>query len=144
MIRWIRSVLVFAAIACAPSCVETGAVDYHPPNPNPASPDGGSVAGDGGATLVAACRECMTNGGCAAETQACNTDDRCARYLECSIVEYCLNYSFTDLAHSPPCVNECANAGSINGQTDPIIALVAPVALCAQNPATCGPACNVR
>jgi hypothetical protein len=86
----------------------------------------------------------MLNGACTMEGRACEADDRCKAYLECSLDMYCLNYNFADLAHPLPCVTSCAKAGMINGQTDPVVALVAPIALCAQDPGKCGPVCNVR
>jgi hypothetical protein len=94
------------------------------------------------ANLVEACRQCLMGVGCKAQFDACAANAKCAVMSRCLIDAYCLNYSFTDLAHLPSCVFQCAAQAGILGQDDPAITFYAPLAACAQT--MCAASCDVK
>jgi hypothetical protein len=121
--------------------VDTSPIDYRAPPRVPREGGAPTDAAEDG-SRVAACRECLTTGACAAEFALCGANAKCAPFAECTVAAYCLNFSLVDLANLPECVLSCAVNSNILGQDDQSVVVIAPLLLCAQDAARCGPACN--
>jgi hypothetical protein len=121
------------------ACVDTSPIDYVAPDSG-ASAEGGSGADAG---LVAACRECITQGACESSYKGCIANEKCETEVNCMLDAYCFNWSIEDTADLPACVTSCAIEAGVTGQSDPEVSYFVPLLFCAQDMGSCGAVCNV-
>jgi hypothetical protein len=130
------------ALAMLTACVDTSPIDYVAAGSADASADGASSAAAVDAGLIAACKECITEGACKSQYQGCAANQKCATELNCLLDIYCLNWSATDAVNLPPCILGCSADAGVT-QTDPSVAVFVPVLFCAQDKTACAAVCDV-
>jgi hypothetical protein len=140
-----RGAASIAAIALAmlAACVDTSPIDYVAPDLRDGATEGGNDASSMDAGLVAACKECITQGACKSQYQGCLKNQKCGFETACLVDAYCLNFSLTDIANLPACVNNCAADAGVTGQSDPAVLAFAPLIVCAQSATGCAAVCDV-
>jgi hypothetical protein len=138
---WGSIAALATALVGLSGCVDTSPVDFVA-DASHADADAGSAVD--AAALTAACQQCLDAGACQMEYAACEQSPKCGAFVNCLSAAYCLNYSLIDLTNFPACSVNCGAEAGISGQSDPSIGVFVPVILCAQNPAGCGPSCNVQ
>jgi hypothetical protein len=145
--RPIASMLVAAAFAGA--CLDLSPLPYEGPVgggvPDVSVPDVGldvsrADALVGADALGGACPQCLKIK-CASAEKACEKSVECSKFSACMNATQCWGSSVTNLTNLSPCLLQCATAGNVTGQDDPVAALIAPLISCAQDPADCAGAC---
>ena len=134
--------LALVALVGAGGCVDLSPVDFEAPEGG--APDSAKDAvtdGPSAEALAAGCQTCLSMGLCVAPWTSCAANSVCLAFAECVSATMCWSSSLTDLSNLSPCLITCAAKGGITSQNDPASLLVAPLLVCAQDPARCGPEC---
>jgi hypothetical protein len=138
-------------IAAAGACVDLTPVQFNadaaPPPPD-ASPDiatSPDAAEDGGTDAPGQCLGCLVTPddaappGCAAEVATCLANTACSTVYACAVANHCFEQArFQDIVS---CGLPCIEAAMIVSQSDPAIADIYAIAVCAQ--ASCNGPCHI-
>jgi hypothetical protein len=142
---------IAAGAAAAVACVDLTPVQFSAdaaPSPVDASPDvgpSGDAAGDGGADAPGTCLACLVTPddaappGCAGEVATCLANAACSTVYACAVANHCFEQGrFQDIVS---CGLPCIESAMIISQSDPAIADIYAIAVCAQ--ASCNGPCHI-
>jgi len=143
--------IAVAGAAAGGACVDLTPVLFNADaGPSPAdaladvttNPD---AAGDGGADAAEPCLRCLGTPddaappGCAGEIATCVANTKCVVVYACAVANHCFEQArFQDIVS---CGLPCIEAAMISSQSDPAIADIYAIAVCAQ--ASCNGPCHI-
>jgi hypothetical protein len=151
MTRLAASVVCACAVTATGACIDLTPILFNAdaaPPPADASPDvtpSPDASKDGGADAPGPCLQCLATPddaappGCAGEIATCVANAKCAVVYACAVADHCFEQGrFQDIVS---CGLPCIESAMITDQTDPAIADIYAIAVCAQ--ASCNAPCGI-